>query len=57
MIRYMVIKVAFNFLDIWTEVLVTDIVDIQDAEATRTEYLKYHPDIAPENVTVIQYKE
>lgn len=57
MISYMVVLIAFNFIDIWSEVLFYNIGNIEEAEDLREQYLKDHPNVVPENVHVIQYKE
>lgn len=53
----MVIKVAYNFLDIWTEILAYDLPDHDEAQAVREDYLFENPLISPDNVSVVQYKE
>lgn len=57
MIKFMVIKIAYNFLDIWTEIVAYDLPDHDEAQAVREEYLFENPLISPDNVSVVQYKE
>lgn len=57
MLKYMVIKVAYNYLDIWTEIIAYDLSDHQDAQDAREEYLLENPAVDPDNISVVQYKE
>jgi hypothetical protein len=63
MIKWMVIAVEkTDTLDkdrFWydPQIVVDDLSNIQTAEAERTMFLEDNPDVSPDNVSVIQYKE
>ncbi len=57
MIRFMVIQYQHNIYDEWVDIVSSDIDDIKEAENIRSQYLDAYPQILPENVHVVQYKE
>ncbi len=57
MIKYMVIAYNHNINDEWIDIVESDLHDIEEAEETRSWYLKTYPKWSPDNIQVIQYKE